>query len=142
MPIEQGIVLLIQSGLGSPPIAPGGWNTKLPQNLLSDLVPMAWTYRTINSGSSYTLTVQDGWTALEIQIDCHGMTAALAQTLADSIQDVLRGAPALTLDDDDSTVVQGIFSKDTQLDGYSDENRSYVRTLEYTINFQDDAWTS
>jgi hypothetical protein len=138
MPVEQGIVLYIQAGLGSPPIAPGGWAGELPQNILGTSTPMAWAYKTITAEPTYCLNVQDGWTALEIQIDCHGITAPLAQQLMYAIKGILRGEPKPVFADSDATVTQGIFDKGTNLLGYSDITRSWVRTLEYLVLYQAD----
>lgn len=133
--IEQGLVMLIQAGLGTPPLAPGGWAVQLPKDLISPATPKAWTYRCIVSEPSYHLTGESGFTALEVQIDCHGLTMPDAIALARAIDGVLRGGYAGTLPDPDATVVQGIFRQGPYVDGFSDANRSYVRTLEYLINY-------
>jgi hypothetical protein len=133
--IEQGLELLIQSALGNPPMAPGGFNSQLPKDFISPTNQCAWTYRSITSEPSYTLGGQDGWTSLEIQIDCHGYSAANAFTLARAIESILRGGYSGTLSDPDRTVVQGIFRTGTYIDGFSDVNRSYVRTMEYVVQY-------
>jgi hypothetical protein len=131
--IEMGFVSLIQSGLGSPPIAPGGFAVQLPKDQISAAAPMAWTYRTTGADPTYILGGQDGVTDWHVTIDCHGLTMANAITLARAIDSVLRGAPSMTLPDPDHTVVQGIFRESAEIDGYSDMNRSFVRTLEYRV---------
>ena len=133
--VEQGLVMLIQSGLGTPPIAPGGWAVELPKDQVSPAAPMAWTYRSIDSDPTYLLNGQDGFTGWYVQIDCHGYTMANAITLARAIDGVLRGGYAGTLPDPDHTVVVGIFRQNHFLDGFSDANRTYVRTLEYLIQY-------
>jgi len=135
--IEQGLVILIQSGLsGLTPAVPGGFAVMLqPKDLISAAVPMAWTYRSIVSEPDYVLAGQTGYTALELQIDCHGLTMANAIGLARGIDAVLRGNYAGTLADPDHTVVYGIQRQGPFLDGYADANRSYVRTLEYKIQY-------
>ena len=133
--IEQGLVLLIQAGLGNPPMAPGGFAVELPKDQISATAPMAWTYRCIVADPTYHLGGQDGFTGLELQIDCHGYTMANAIALARAIDAVLRGVYSGTLSDPDATVVQGIFRMGPFLDGFSDANRSYVRTLEYLVNY-------
>ena len=133
--IEQGLELLIQSGLGTPPMAPGGFMVQLPKDFISPNTPMAWSYRSIVSEPSYTLTGQDSWTSWEVQIDCHGYTAAHAITLARAIDKVLRGGFSGTLPDADHTVVQGIFRQGSFVDGFSDTSRSYVRSLEYEVQY-------
>ena len=133
--IEQGLVMLIQSGLGSPPIAPGGWAVQLPENQVSAANPMAWTYRSITSDPSYVLEGQDGFTGWEVQIDCHGVTMTNAITLARAIDGILRGGFRGTLSDPDSTVVQGIFRTSAFLDGFNDVSRTWVRSLEYLVQY-------
>ena len=131
--VEQGLVLLIQAGLAAGGLSvPGGWPVQLPQQMAEDW-PMAWTYRSITAPPSYTLDGEDGYTEWNVQIDCHGFAYADAIRLARGIDEVLRGGFAGVLPDPDSTVVQGIFRSDPFIDGFSDADRSYVRTLEYTV---------
>ena len=132
--IEQGLVQFIQGGLGSPPIFPGGFLIQLPKDFISPANPMAWTYRSIVSTPSYFLDGQDGLTFLEIQIDCHGYAAANAITLARAVDGVMRGLYSGTLPD--GTIVQAIIRKPAFVDGFSDVNRSYVRSIEYEIQYQ------
>jgi hypothetical protein len=133
--VEQGLELLIQAGLGSPPIALGGFGTKLPENYISQTNPMAWTWHSIVSTPTYTLNGQDGFTGLEIQIDCHGFTMPYAMTLARAIDGVLRGGYHGALPDSDHTLVHGIFRMGPSVDGFNDVSRSFVRSLEYLINY-------
>jgi hypothetical protein len=142
--VEQGLVMLIQQGIASlTPSVPGGYGVQLPKDLISDTVPMAWSYRAIVAEPSYVLEGQDAFTGLELQIDCHGFwldpqgrpTMANAINLARAIEGVLRGGWAGTLPDPDATVVQGIFRQSHYVDGFSHVNRSYVRSLEYLVNY-------
>jgi len=133
--VEQGLVLLIQSGLGVPPMAPGGFAVQLPKDQISVDSPKAWTYRSIVSEPTYVLEGQDGLTGWEVQLDCHGNTMLDAIALARAIDGVLRGGYSGALPDSDRTLVQGIFRQGTFLDGFSDSNRSYVRTLEYLVMY-------
>jgi len=136
--LEQGLVLLIQTALaGSPPVAtvPGGFYAQLPKDQIDATKTMAWTYRFIHSEPSYFIGGQDPFTAATVQIDCHGYTQANAITLALAIDKILRGVFRGTLADPDATVVDSIFREPTFLDGFSDANRSYVRSLEYLINY-------
>lgn len=133
----------MQSGLGSPPIAPGGFAGELPQNLISSPsgpTTMAWVYKPIHREPTYTLAVQDGWTDWHVQIDCHGTTAQAAQTLMYAIRDVLKGEYSGTLADSDATVVQGIFDLGTDLIMFNDSTHTYVRVLEYEVIFQMDSF--
>jgi hypothetical protein len=134
--IEQGLVMLIDQGISSVISGvPGGSSVQLAKDQLSQSNSKAWTYRCFHSEPTYVLEGQDGFTAMELQIDCHGYTAADAQALARAIDGVLRGGFAGTLSDPDHTLVQGIFRQGPFLDGFSDSNRSFVRTLEYLVNY-------
>jgi len=133
--IEAGLVTLIQAGLGTPPMAPGGFAVQLPKDQISSTSPMAWTYRGIIVEPTYVLEGQDAFTEWEVQIDCHGYTMANAITLARAIQGVLRGNWSGVLPDPDHTVAFGVQQEQLGPDGFSDANRSYVRTLEYKIQY-------
>jgi hypothetical protein len=133
--IEAGLVALIQAGLGTPPIAPGGFAVQLPKDQISSASPMAWTYRGIITDPTYVLEGQDAFTDWEVQIDCHGYTMANAIALARAIQGVLRGNWSGVLPDPDHTVVFGVQQEPLGPDGFSDANHSYVRTLEYKIQY-------
>jgi hypothetical protein len=134
--VEQGLVLLIQSGISSlTPSVPGGFAAELPKDQISASSPMAWTYRSITSEASYHLGGQDAFTGWNVQIDCHGYTMANAIALARAIDGVLRGIYQGTLPDTDQTFVQGIFRDPQFVDGYSDANRSFVRTMEYLVQY-------
>ena len=133
--IEEGLVILIQSGLGTPPMAPGGWAAELPPNQISPDAPMAWTFRSLSNEDTVVLEGQDGFTSWDVDISCHGAKMSDAITLARAIQSVLRGSYAGQLLDSDGIVVQGIFSNGPSVDGFSDADRSYVRTLEYRIQY-------
>ena len=133
--IESGLVSLIQAGLGSPPIALG-FAVQLPENQINAASPKAWLYKSITSTPNYTLDGQDGWTCWHVEIQAHGNTMTDAITLARAIDGVLRGGYSGTLSDSDSTVVQGIFRLPGLVDGFSDLDHSFVRTLEYEIVYQ------
>jgi len=135
--IEQGLRLLIQAGITSLSLNPAGNGAavQLPENLISSVTPMAWTYRCIISEPTYILEGQDGFTDLEVQIDCHGYAMVNAIALARAIDGVLRGGYSGTLSDPDSTFVFGIIRIGPFIDGFSDANRSYVRTLEYSVQY-------
>lgn len=137
MAIEDGLVLLIQSGMGSPPMAPGGFMVKLPKDLIvpGSTTTKAWVWKAISSTPTYILEGQDGFTALHWQIDCHGLTATDSIDLANAIDAVLRGGYMGTLPDTAQTVVQGIFGETGPHDGYDSDSKTYVRILEYLINY-------
>lgn len=133
MAIEQGLTALIAAALASPPCnVPGGFSAQLPKDIISPATPMAWAYRVIVSNATYTLAGVDGLVPMEIQIDCHGLAAKDAITLAALIDTVLSGYRGAL---PDGTVVQGIFNQGPSPDGYSDANRSFVRSLEYQVNY-------
>lgn len=130
--------MLIQAGLaGSQPSlsVPGGFFAELPKDQISAAAPMAWSYRFILSEPTYRLEGQDGFTSATVQIDCHGSAAKDAIALARAIDGVLRGGFHGALPDSDATFVDSIFREPTFVDGFSDANRSFVRSLEYVINY-------
>lgn len=136
MGLEQGISRLIGAALsGSPPNAAlGGFFAQLPKDFVSPDNPSAWTYRTITSTPTYVLSGLDGLVSATWQIDCHGNAPDDAIALAAQIDAALSGFHG-TLPDDDHTSVQGIFNQGSNVDGFSDANRTYVRTLEYQIDY-------
>lgn len=137
--IEQGLVMYIQQRLaGSPPVTPppGGFMAQLPKDQISAATPQAWAYRSIISRPDYVLNGQTGWTEWEVQIDCHGYAAKDAVSLARAIERALRPPFPATLPDPDSTVLFGLFRLNPMVDGFSDADRSYVRSLEYTVQYQ------
>lgn len=132
--VEQGIVAYIQAGLGTPPIAPGGWATELPKDKIGTnpgQFLMAWCYRSEDADPTDVLEGEDGVTDWQFIVDCHGATQANAITLAHAIIVTLRGARGITLPDPDTTFVQAIFRNGLFIDGFSDLNRSFVRTLKF-----------
>ncbi len=139
MGVERGLVEFINQGLaGSPPVAipPGGFMVMVPKDLVSASVPQAWSYRTVSSNPDYNLFEQTGWTEWKVQIDCHGQAGKDAIDLARRIERVMRGAFRGNFPDPDSTYVFGIFAESRGVDGYSDINRTFVRSLEYSIVYQ------
>ena len=133
MGIEQGFVNLVSNGLNNPAV--NGYAVQLPANCITFENPQAWSYRSIISTPLYSLNGQNSFTKLEVQLDCHGYKMSDAITLARQIQNVLSGGWSGTLSDSDSTVVQGIFQLPSFTDGYSDANKTFVRSLEYLIEF-------
>jgi hypothetical protein len=138
--IEDGLVGFIQSGLGSPPIAVGGFGVMLPKDFIQPSNPMAWVYQSLSSEPTYYLTGQDSFTSLTLRINCHGYTMAYAIQLARAINLVLRGIPSGRLPDSEGTMVYGIFREPSFVDGFDPTNRSFVRTLEYLVNYRE--WPS
>lgn len=135
--VEQGLVMLIQNGIASiVPGVPGGFAVQLPKDTIGQSQPMAWTYHSITSKPDYVLAGQTGWTEWCVQIDCHGNGMADAIRLARAIDGVLRGAFQGNLPDPDSTYVFSIYRQSPQVDGYSDTNRTFVRSLEYLVIYQ------
>ena len=135
--------MLIQQGLAAqtpPLVVPGGYMAELPKDLLGPGQTQAWSYRSISSEPDLVLKGDTGWTSWVVQIDCHGFDqpggAALAIALARAIYKVLRGGFQGTLPDTDNTYVMGVYKNAPQVDGFSDANRSFVRSLEYRIIYQ------
>jgi len=142
MAIEDGLLLLIQTGMTGALAGVEGFGVQLPKDYLSSTTPLAYTVRSIVSEPTYVLEGQDGFTSLEVQIDCHALGKELggpgfagAVQLARGVDAVLRGGYHGTLPDADHTVVEGVFRMPQFLDGISDVNRSFVRTLEYQVNY-------
>lgn len=135
--------MLIQAGIAEAfPNVPGGYGVELPKDLLSKATPLAWNYRSITSEASYVLEGQDAFTDWEVQIDCNGFSDQLggpgmagAIQLARAIDGVLRGGFSGVLPDPDATLVYGIYRQPGFIDGFSDLNRSYVRSLEYHVGY-------
>ena len=138
--IEGGLVEYIQAGLAalSPPVnVPGGFADVLPKDTISSGTPQAWLYRSVMSAPSYVLAGQTGWTDWHVQIDCHGITPLQRDQLARAINVVLRGLlRPVTLPDQAQTFVFGAFCEDESKTGYSDANRTWVRSLEYVVSYQ------
>ena len=148
--VEQGLVLLVGNGIasGSPALSnvPAGQGVMLePKDLVysgptnpapAGAITQAWTFKTITSKPEYTLDGQTGWTEWVVQIDCHGTRYADATNLYRAIDKVLRGGYRGYLPDVDSTYVFGVYREDPGPDGFSDANRTYVRTLQYRIIYQ------
>lgn len=136
--VEQGLFNLIQSGITSITPLPPGFAVSLPQNQLTPSAPMAWAYRSITNKPLYSLGHRAGLTCWTVQIDSHGLTMAYAQQLAAAISGVLSGINGTwsgTFTDPDSTIVAGIFQKNTFVDGFRDENKSFVRSQDYEIQY-------
>lgn len=139
MAVEEGLVKLIQNGLaGSPPVAAvaGGFPDELPKDVVSSAVPMAWCYRTIILDPEYVINGQTGWMDWEVQIDCHGFAAADALRLKQAVQRILRGGYTGVLPDADRTFVFQLIQNGPALSGFSDASRTWVRSLNYTVSYQ------
>jgi hypothetical protein len=133
--IEQGLVEYITTGLNDASI-PGGYATQLAKDTISSSTPKAWSYRGILSTPLYELDGQNALTKWHVQIDCHGYQAADSFALAHSITNVLSGGFRGVFTDADSTRVAGIYQLPSSgIDGFNDANRSFVRSLEYEIQY-------
>jgi hypothetical protein len=131
--VEAGLQIYITTGLANAAIPPG-FSDVLPKNQITVATPQAWLWKTILSEAEYVLEGGGaGYTTWTVQIDCHGFTAANSMSLARAIETVLRGSFQGTFADSDSTKVSGIFRKPLFLGGFDDDNRSFVRSLEYEI---------
>ena len=141
--VEEGLVLLIQSGLGAQSLGgvPGGYATRIPKDLLSVQCPLAWCWKSVPPWEGdITLGGQGQWTEWHVQIDCHaflkdlgGPGPAGAIQLARAIDNTLRGGWRGTLADPDHTEVQAIVREPEFHDGEDDLIRSFVRGLEYLV---------
>lgn len=129
--IEQGLVMLIQAGIGSPPMAVGGFAGQLPTNLLGS---PAYVYSVISDRPNTTLRGTRGFGNRIMEFKCYGPSALLAQQLANAVDNVLDGYQG-TLPDPDSTVVNSIIRTDRMGPDFSDSARNFYITLEYSIWF-------
>lgn len=101
----------------------------LPKDYISASNPKAVVYHSILNEPIYTLNGQNKLTVWEVQVDCHGFTMQDAITLANTVDSVLSGGLG------DSLTMQSIFKLPSQVDGYSDTNRTFIRSLEYQIHY-------
>lgn len=130
--IEQGLVMLIQSRIGSPPMAVGGFAGQLPTNLLGS---PAYVYSVINDPANTTLRGTRGFGNRMMEFKCYGPSALLCQQLANAIDNVLDGFRCGTLPDPDATRVDSIIRTDRIGPTFSDSARNHMITLEYSIWF-------
>jgi hypothetical protein len=137
MSLEQGLVSLIQSGTDE--LAPGGFMGTIPEAYaVTASNPKVWVFHMILNTPTVVLEGADALCEAEVQIDCHGYTSDDAVALAAAIKSALLGVGnPVTLSDPDHTVVQGVFRRSPHIDGYSDANHTYVRTLEYLVTYYD-----
>jgi hypothetical protein len=131
MAIEAGLVALIQTGLAD--TVQGGFGVILPKDFINSTNTQAWCYRTILSIPQYVLSGEQTFTRLEIQFDCHGYQMSDAISLAAAITSTLSGGWHGTLSSGE--VVLGIYRLPSQVDGYDDINRTFIRSLEYQVQY-------
>jgi hypothetical protein len=135
--VEEGFVLFVQNALAAltPPVTPpGGFMAELPRDVISAAQKQAWTYRSIVADPEYNLR-GPGVCEWQVQIDCHGYAPDDAVSLARAVQKALDPGFTGTFADPDSTFVVGLFRLPHQVDLFSDANRTYVRALEYAVQF-------
>lgn len=136
--IEQGFAMLLDARLAVSSIAPvpPGAFVKEPKDQLSAANPKAWCFHGLTAVADYALNAQMGWTEWTLQVDCHGYSGDDMIKLARAIEAALRPPFPALLSDPDNTRLFGIFRLPTQVDGESVANRSYVRSLEFTVQYQ------
>jgi hypothetical protein len=129
--IDQGIVMLVNAGLSSPPFV-GGFDAQLPKDAGSGAFSLPnWSYLIVYDHSDTGLQFAKGLTKRMLQIDCYGATPAAALTLSESIDAILNGFQG-HLPDPDSTFVSSCFNSDKR-NMFDDAPRSYRRMLEYEL---------
>lgn len=130
--------MYLQAGfaaLSPPVVAPGLFAFgQLPKDQISALSPMALAYRSITSDPDYNLQ-GPGVCEWHVQIDCHGYDTPDPINLSKAVKHILDKGFSGTFSDPDATRVAGIYRMPGQVDGFSDANRSYVRSLEYVIQY-------
>lgn len=130
--IELGLVLLVNSGLSSPPFAGGYFVQALPKN---PTYP-TWVYQFISRVPNTGLQFVKGLNMGRLEIHCLGSQDAQgadAVTLAYQIDAILNGY-AGNLPDPDATFVSSCVRSDGK-DDYYDSFRTYGRMIEYEIQF-------
>jgi hypothetical protein len=124
--IEQGLVMLINAGLG--PQFIGGFANQLPQ---SAVLPN-YTYLTVSERSVTGLQVPGGLSLRRWEVNCFGVDANSAIGLANDIMAILIGYQG-TLPN--SVQVDSIFQSDV-IDFEQDATaRNYRRMVEFDVNY-------
>lgn len=132
--IEQGLVMLIQSGLGSPPLCQGGFLDTLPENFISASQQFGYMCRIISDSADHGLTHSVGQEKIRYEVNCYSYTGAGVLQLAKLIDQVLQGFAGV-LPDPDSTTVYCSMRSDRMDFPYDPNARNYRRMLEYEISF-------
>jgi len=132
--IEQGLVILIQESIPED-MAPGGFAVQLPPNQITEASPMAWTYTLLGGTPVNALHTVGGLRMRRLQIDCFGLTAAHAFTLASAVQSALDGFSG-ALKDPDKTVVDNCLLSEEPYDfPFDAAARNYRRMIEFELWF-------
>jgi hypothetical protein len=134
--IEQGLMLLIQSGLGSPPMVSGGFLDQLPENWMSTN-EYGYMYRIISlpdAKDNHGLTFSVGFEKIRFEVNCYGATAAAKLTLARAVNTVLQGFQGF-LPDPDETRVYCCMRSDIMDFPYDSSARNFRRMLEFEISY-------
>jgi hypothetical protein len=132
--VEQGFVKHLNSLIAPTfPNVSGGFLMILPENFVSKANPMSWTYQIVTTQPLYVLTGQNPLIETTIQVDCHGFEAVHAVKLARAVQKAMSGIWSGVFDDPDQTMVTAIFAEPTFVSGFNSDSRTYVTTLEYTV---------
>jgi len=133
--LEQGLVMFIQSNLGSPPMAIGGFLNELPKDYIAATMGPAYTYRIISDIAELTLNSCTGRSRARYEFKCYAFDAAGALALAKAINSALHGKRGITLADIDSTWIDTCFRVDQMDMPYDAYARNYCRQLEYEIQY-------
>jgi hypothetical protein len=126
--LEQGISMLVNATISSPPFI-GGFDVQLPKGAA---LPN-WTYRNISDVPNTGLLFAKGLARRRLQIDVYGYAAADAFTMASTIDGILHGFAGI-LPDPGATFVSSCFRSDIE-DYYDEASRTWRRMLEYEISF-------
>jgi hypothetical protein len=124
--------MLIQSGLGSPPMALGGYLAELPKGYIAETNGPAYTYQFITDRPKPTLRGATGMAEACIQIDCFGPDGPSVISLARAINQKLHGFVG-TLPDVDSTFVSCCFRSDAMDFPFDQYARNFRRMLEFEL---------
>lgn len=133
MALGNGLVLLIQSRLGSPPMAIGGFLAQLPKDYVADKSGPAYTYKFISDIPQKTLNGSTGFAFARVQIDCFAADAGSMIALSKAIGLALVDYSG-TLPDSDATFVDSCNRSDMMdFDPVAPSN--YRRMLEFEIYY-------
>ena len=135
--IEQGLLMQIQSGLGSPPLAPMGFAGQLPKDYQGMTQGAAYVYSVIDDQPDTGLQFTNGLVMRVFQFDCYGANALTSMTLAKLLDGAINGFGQARLSDPDSTYVS--ICKRIYRNGpkYSDAVRNFWIMLRYRVWYSD-----
>lgn len=132
MSLEKGLVMQIQSGLGSPPLAAGGFLVELPKDYIASTSGPAYTYRILFDHSQTTLNSHTGFSRAMVEINCFAPDGPGVLALAKAINLALHGFRG-NFADPDTTFIDSCLRSDIMDFPFDSNARNFRRMLEYMI---------